>query len=215
MELTKQRNYQQAFDLACASLREMDLEERSKKAGALYRKSDIGAEIVIDFFTERYRISLPQFEFSLPTKKAVSLVTRVLLLHYLVRANGAPMARKWVGYKDIPGGLLYSAVFARRVTEPLVRKFGNAPGRFMETGIQLGGEPQEIGDTSFIVRALPCVSLHYVLWKGDEEFPPSVQVLFDASVDQYLLLEDIVVLGQMATGRLIHRANLADRAPGS
>jgi hypothetical protein len=46
--------------------------------------------------------------------------------------------------------------------------------------------------------------LQYVLWEGDDEFPPDVQLLFDASVDHYLTLEDIVVLGQLATGRLIH-----------
>ncbi len=69
-----------------------------------------------------------------------------------------------------------------------------------------GGEPVEIGDASFVLRAFPRVPLQYVLWEGDEEFPPSVQLLFDASVDHYLTLEDIVVLGQVTTGRLINRS---------
>jgi hypothetical protein len=50
------------------------------------------------------------------------------------------------------------------------------------------------------------VPLQYVLWEGDEEFPLSVQLLFDASVDHYLSLEDIVVLGQVTTGRVINRS---------
>jgi hypothetical protein len=37
MELPKQKNYQQSFDLACASFKEMDLKERAKKAGADYQ----------------------------------------------------------------------------------------------------------------------------------------------------------------------------------
>ena len=43
----------------------------------------------------------------------------------------------------------------------------------------------------------------YILWKGDEEFPATVQLLFDRSVEGYLSLEDIVVVGEMATSRLI------------
>ena len=43
--------------------------------------------------------------------------------------------------------------------------------------------------------------------EGDEEFPPSAQLLFDSSVDHYLPLEDIVVLGQITTGRLISLSN--------
>ncbi len=208
MELSKQKNYQQSFDLACASIRTMDLEERAKKAGADYQKGEDGEKAIIDFFSEPYHIQFPQIEFHSPSKKTVSLVTRILLLHYLIRADGSPLTGKWVAYKDIPGGLLYAGVFARRVTEPLQRKFGKAAGSFKEVGLRSGGEMVKIGDASFILNAFPRISLQYVLWEGDEEFPPSVQLLFDASVDHYLSLEDIVVLGQVTTGRLINRSTL-------
>ena len=206
MELSKQKNYQQSFDLACVSIKGMDLEERAKKAGADYQKGEEGEKIIIHFFSEPYSIQFPQIEFYSPSKKVVSLVTRILLLHYLICADGNPLTGKWVAYKDIPGGLLYAGVFARRVTEPLQRKFGKSAKSFKETGIKSGGEPAEVGDASFILHAFPYVPLQYVLWEGDEEFPPSVQLLFDASVDHYLSLEDIVVLGQVTTGRVINRS---------
>ena len=203
MELAKQKNYQQSFDLACASIKGMDVEERAEKAGAVYRKEE--KKMIIDFFSEPYHIHFPQVEFSSPSKKAVSLVVRVLLLHYLIRADGSPITGTWLGYKDIPGGLLYAGVFARRVTEPLLRKFGGSAKRFEEIGMQSGGKSAGIGDASFVLKALPYVLLQYVLWEGDEEFPPSLRLLFDASVSHYLSLEDIVVLGQLATGRLLQR----------
>jgi hypothetical protein len=206
MELSKQKNYQQSFDLACVSIKGMDLEERAKKAGADYQKGEEGEKITIHFFSEPYSIQFPQIEFYSPSKKVVSLVTRILLLHYLIHADGNPLTGKWVAYKDIPGGLLYAGVFARRVTEPLQRKFGKSAKSFKETGIKSGGEPAEVGDASFILHAFPYVPLQYVLWEGDEEFPPLVQLLFDASVDHYLSLEDIVVLGQVTTGRVINRS---------
>ena len=210
MELSKQKNYQQAFDLACSSIQGMNLEERAEKAKANYEKEKEKdrEKITIHFFSEPYDIQFPQIEFHSPSKKVVSLVTRILLLHYLIRADGYPLTGKWVAYKDIPGGLLYAGVFARRVTEPLQRRFGKSARSFKETGIRSGGEPVEIGDASFTLHAFPCVPLQYVLWEGDEEFPPSVQLLFDASVDHYLTLEDIVVLGQVTAGRLINRSEL-------
>jgi len=208
MELSKQRNYQQSFDLACASIKTMYLEERARKAGADYQRGEDGEKVIIRFFSEPYHIQFPQIEFYSPPKKTVSLVTRILLLHYLIRADGNPLTEKWVAYKDIPGGLLYASVFARRVIEPLQRKFGKAAGGFKEVGSKSGGEMVNIGDAAFILRAFPYVPLQYVLWEGDEEFPPSVQLLFDASVDHYLSLEDIVVLGQVTTGRLINRFTL-------
>jgi len=51
--------------------------------------------------------------------------------------------------------------------------------------------------------ALPRIPMTYVLWKGDEEFPATIQLLFDKSVEGYLSLEDIVVVSEMATSRLI------------
>jgi len=211
MELTKQKNYLQSFNLACATIRGMDLEERARKAGADYQRVEDGEKITLGFFSEPYQISCPQIEFYSPLKKTVSLVTRILLLHYLIRADGSPMTGQWVGYKDIPGGLLYASVFARRVTEPLVRRLGKSAKSFQEAGIQLSGETVGVGDASFILKAFPYVPIQYVLWEGDDEFPPAAQLLFDASVDHYLSLEDIVVLGQITTGRLIQRATLKEK----
>ncbi len=205
MELSKQKNYQQSFDLACSSIQGMNLEERAEKAGADYQKGEDGEKVVIHFFSEPYQIQFPQIEFYSPSKKVVSLVGRILLLHYLIRADGNPLTGNWVAYKDIPGGFLYRGVFAKRVTEPLERRFGKSAKSFKEAGIRSGGEPVAIGDGSFILHAFPYVPLQYVLWEGDEEFPPSAQLLFDASVDHYLSLEDMVVLGQVTTGRLINR----------
>ena len=182
----------------------LDLEERATKAGALYQKGKDGEEVIIHFFSEPYHIRFPQVEFYSPSKMAVSLVTRTILLHYLITSDGSPLSGKWVGYKDIPGGLLYASVFGRRVTDPLVKKFGRSAKSFMDVGTKLGGKPGGVGDASLVFQVLPRIPLQYVLWEGDDEFPPNVQLLFDASVDHYLTLEDIVVLGQMATGRLIH-----------
>ena len=75
MELSKQKNYQQSFDLACASIQGMNLEARAKKAGADYQKGEDGEKITIPFFSEPYHLQFPQIEFYSPSQKVVSLVT--------------------------------------------------------------------------------------------------------------------------------------------
>ena len=208
MELTQQKNYRQAFDVACTFLREADFAEKSKKAGGVYKKEKGREEIAIPFFSEHCTLHFPQLGFSSASKKNVSLVARILLLHYLARADGSPVTGKWVGYKDIRGGLLYASVFERRVTNPLAKRFGESKKMFAQAGLKMGGRSAEIGDASFILQAFPFIPLQYILWEGDDEFPAKVQLLFDASVDHYLSLEDIVVLGQLASGRLIHLSQL-------
>ncbi len=201
----KQKNYQQAFDLARTALKEMDLQERAERAGANYSRGKDGEKIRIPFFSESYEIHLPQVDFYSLSQKAVSLVSRVLMLHYLLQSDGTPVSGRWVAYKEVPGALLYGAVFARRVTEPLEKKFGRSARLFREAGLRLGGEPGPTGDASLFLRVFPRVPLYLVLWEGDEEFPPKVQFLFDSTVHHYLPLEDMVVLGQMAAGRLIRQ----------
>ena len=155
MELNKQKNYQQAFDLACALLKEKDLKERAEKAGAGYEKDREGEKVLISFFSELYTIHSPHMEFSCPGKKTVSLVVRVLLLHHLLHADGNPVTGKWVAYKDIPGGLLYAGVFARRVTEPLVKKYGKSAKSFREAGTRFAGEMAGVRRCIFLPSGFP------------------------------------------------------------
>lgn len=206
--LQKQKNYQQTFELACATFRGMDLQERAKAAGAHYLGDSGNERIRLSCFSEPYEVRFPEVSFHSPGKKVISLVTRILILHYLIKADGTPLTGKWVPYKEVPGGMLYAPVFSRRVTEPLVKGFGRSAEAFREAGLKVGAALCEIGDGSFILQALPRVPLQYILWEGDEEFPPSVQLLFDSSVEHYLSLEDMVVLGQMATGRLLEKGGL-------
>jgi len=41
------------------------------------------------------------------------------------------------------------------------------------------------------------------VYLGDEELPPAVRLLYDASAGHYLPTEDLAVLGGMLVGRLI------------
>jgi hypothetical protein len=204
-DLKKQKYYRQAFALACEQVKALDLRERAQKGGARFEMgaSGRGGRISLNLFNSRYELEFPDLLITSMEKRVVSLVTKIILLHYLIRADGRPLSGQLVPYKDIPGGMLYAGVFARRAVEPLIPAFGQSPERFLDAGFRLGGRKAEYGDASFMLLALPRIPMTYVLWKGDEEFAATIQLLFDKSVEGYLSLEDIVVVSEMATSRLI------------
>ena len=204
-DLKKQKYYRQAFDLACQQLKGLDLRERAEKSGAHFEKRPHGKEgrISLNFFNAGYVVDLPDLLITSTEKKVVSLVAKIVLLHYLIKADGRPLSHQLLPYKEIPGGMLYAGVFARRAVEPLIPVFGQSPEAFLDAGFRLGGRKAEYGDVSFVLPSLPRIPMTYIIWEGDEEFPATIQLLFDKSVEGYLSLEDIVVVGEMATSRLI------------
>jgi len=205
--IQKQKHYRQAFEVACQEIQALDPALMAARSGAHYRVNNGKKELTIVFFGDGYTITFPEIEITSPRKRPISLVTRIILLHYVIRADGSEPKGDLIPYKEIPGGMMYAGVFSRRVTEPLIKAFGQVPGRFLEAGKAMGGEGTDFGDASFSLKVLPRVSITFVLWRGDEEFPPSIQVLFDRSVDRYLSLEDVVVLGEMTSKRLVARGS--------
>jgi len=205
--IPKHKSYRQAFEKALQEIRSLDPQVMAARSGCAYRERGGGSELILDFFGIPHTVTFPGVEILSPAKKTISLVTKIMLLHYLIRADGTAERNDLIPYKEVPGGLMYAGVFERRVAAPLISAFGQDPQQFLRAGMAMGGESRSFGDVSFLLRVLPRVSVTLVLWKGDDEFPPSIQVLFDRSIDRYLSLEDIVVLGEMTSKRLTARGS--------
>jgi len=62
------------------------------------------------------------------------------------------------------------------------------------------------GDVGVRVPFLPKVSISFVLWKGDDEFPPNGKILFDSTITSYLSTEGIVIASEMLFNELKKRA---------
>jgi hypothetical protein len=67
---------------------------------------------------------------------------------------------------------------------------------------------EEYGDASFTLHALPRIPITFILWEGDDEFPPLIRTLFDPTIPGYLPLEDIVVISKLASTRILKEARL-------
>lgn len=208
MELPKQKTYKTVYDTACKELLQSDLEKRCAAAGLAYVEKEQGFFIEIPFFDEIISLTVPDFTFKSSKAVNVTLVTKIILLHYILKASGESLSSEKIPYEDVPGLRHYFPVFQKRILKPLASAFGFDNHAFLAAGVSLGGREEEYGDASFTLFALPRVPLAFILWLGDEEFPPSLRTLFDPSVVGYLPLEDIMVISKLASTRILKEARL-------
>ncbi|MCW4044714.1 MAG: DUF3786 domain-containing protein [Candidatus Bathyarchaeota archaeon] len=133
--------------------------------------------------------------------KSHTQILTTLLAHYSL-ANPTPLRGKLVKFKDIPGGYAYEDAFNRRAIQPIADVFGEEPEKLPEAAKLLGGLRLNLGEFSVEVTALKGIPLTYILWaKG--EFPASASALYDESASSYLPTEDLAVLGELTTSRLL------------
>ena len=69
----------------------------------------------------------------------------------------------------------------------------------MET---VGAVPLNHGDISYEFEFLDGYRLQMILWEGDEEFPPSSQILFSDNFPVAFQAEDMAVVGDISINML-------------
>jgi len=87
--------------------------------------------------------------------------------------------------------------------------FGRDPQLLYRVAESFNYKPVDLGDAGIKVYALPRVPLILAVWAGEEELPPSSEILFDKSASHYLTGEPSAVceaalgLARALTARLI------------
>jgi len=210
--LPSQRNYEyaytQAYEIACEELAKVqDMAQQCRRCGAEYREMGSRKVIILQYLNRSYQITLPRVEVTLAgSREAAPLKTRVLLLHYLIRAKGTPLSGTMITFKELPEGASYFPTFAKRTLSPLAANFGEKPERLASVAAVLDGRHADYGDVAVTVSAFPYVPLVLVLWRGDSEFAPASSILFDATVTGYLPTEDIIITCEAAVWTLVRSA---------
>jgi hypothetical protein len=138
--------------------------------------------------------------------KMLANTIETLLNHYAA-GNPSPLSGKLVKYRDIPGGCAYEEAFIRRAVQPVADVFGDNPKELVPVAERLGGKPLSYGDASVEIEALTGIPLTYVVY-AKEEYPASVSIFYDASAKDYLPTEDLAVLGEVVTIRLLQAKNV-------
>ncbi len=211
-----QDNYEAVLEQARRQFAEKNTMEMARSSGAalsLYPPLS-WREFTLPYLGRVYRILWPTGEvLSYNTNKAAPTATALILLHYLAGASGKPPQGKWLPFSQLWGGSSYNAAFVKRALKPLTEFFGHRPDLFKKLLLEkLNARPGRDANT-YLVMALPRLPLLLRLEPGDQEVPASASILFDAVANEYLVTEDLAVLGESAAARLLRwgREQAADK----
>ena len=209
LPLPGQKNYESAYELAyklaCEQLAKIDdIEQQCRKSGAQYQVVGSKKTIIIQYLNQSYLITLPGIEVSLvDSAEQVPIRDRLLILHYFTSAKGTPAANRLITFRELPEGSVYSPTFSKRTIKPIVDQFGQEPHLLVDAGEKLGGHKADYGDMAVTINAFSRVPITIILWRGDDELAPQGNVVFDATISDYLPTEDITVLCETLTWRLV------------
>jgi len=115
----------------------------------------------------------------------------LFLLHYLLGTKDIPPEGRRVSEKELKGGEMFFRGPHTLPVKGIIEKFGKNPAGLVEAGLRLEGKKVDLGDASVQLLVAPKIPVTYVLWAEDEEFPASVSILFDPTIQEFVPLDII------------------------
>ena len=155
------------------------------------------------FLGKNYTVSHPELEIHCldgTDGEAVlcqDIHARILVLRYFTEGDHMPATGSLLSYRDLPWGEVYYRQFYGRCILRLARMFGNRLEDFRRIMEGIRGIPRKYGDAAYEFEFLEGLSLCFVLWSGDEEFPPSAQILFSDNFPIAYAAEDAAYIGDV------------------
>lgn len=201
--MEKKRSYfnlEETLKQAKDKFARLDPAETANKSGAKWLPEDDA--LLISVLGEEYRVTCPDGQVWTAGGEEASIYLAIIILHYLLTADGTSLTGRWIAYRHLPGGDIYIEPFNKRAITPFLKTFGERPEDFARAAAALGGSEQNMSGISMVITVLPRVPICFTIWPGDEEMPASANILFDEAAPHYLPTEDYAHLPAIVNGAL-------------
>ena len=116
--------------------------------------------------------------------------------------NSSGGTGKFKTYREMPWGEVYLRQFDGRCIKRLAFSYGNRIKDFQAIMEHIHCVPVEHGDIAYQLEIFPGYLVQMILWEGDDEFPPSSQILFSDNFPVSFQAEDMAVMGDVIIGSL-------------
>jgi hypothetical protein len=200
-QLDPNRRFQIAYDRARADWAAAD----PARCAALGGCTLTAEGVAVPYFGRAHLLAHPSGEAIVQaTGKPAHMTIAIVLMHYLLTADGTPPADRWLAFRELPDGMFYAQAFAGHAEGEIAQRFGADLAGFRQAAAGLGGQPLDLADASFRFQAFPRLAVAVLLWAGDDEFPAQARVLFDAQAGHYLPTEDLAGTGDWLAHKLVH-----------
>lgn len=127
---------------------------------------------------------------------------KILVIRFLIEGCQANSTGKFLTYREVPWGEVYYRQFNGRCMMRLAFSYGNKLDQFRQACETIGAVPVKAGDAGYQFEIFPGYYVQFLLWEGDEEFPPSSQILFSDNFPAAFHAEDLVVVCDVIIGSL-------------
>ena len=128
---------------------------------------------------------------------APALPVQTFLLRYLLEGKNIPALGNWKTFREMPWGELYIKPYTGRVLTRAAFTFGTRVEAFRKAAEKMGAAPVNHGDAGFEFSLVGDYRIRLLIWAGDDEFPPSAQVLYSDNFEEGFAPEDRVVAGDI------------------
>jgi hypothetical protein len=192
-------------------LRQMDelrLVVQSFEPAALAARCGAGyasSTLTLRYWLQSVEVAWPALTMTVqPENAPLSIFDSAVILYYLRHADGAPLADRWVSFRELPGGGFYHQAFQGYSGDLLARTYAPQPDKLHQAARKLDGWPLSgLPGIAYAFLPLPCIRLAAILYPGDEEFPTTARILFDAAASHYTTIDGLALLGSGLSSRLI------------
>ena len=185
---------------------ESDPKEIAARLGISYDEEQ--KYFTLKFLGTVYQISWPDFQV---THEADDMgfypletmtYARTLTIRFLLNGAKASGTGKFKTYREMPWGEVYLRQFDGRCIKRLAFSYGNRIKDYQAIMEHMHCVPVKHGDIAYQLEIFPDYLVQMILWEGDDEFPPSSQILFSDNFPISFQAEDMAVMGDVIIGSL-------------
>lgn len=200
-DYAKDSKEQRPYEYYLKTYQEIDPKEISERTRFFYDEEKKVFTVV--FMGSTYEISFPDYKIShkedekgvYPLEEAMN--AKIFMVRYLSEKAKAPSSGKFLTYREVPWGEVYFRQFQGRCLMRLAFSYGNKLEAFKKVMTAMGAKPLEQGDCAFELEFMEGFFIRLILWEGDDEFPPSSQILFSDNFAVTFAAEDLAVAGDI------------------
>jgi len=185
-------------------LGEIDLSQRALKLGLTISEN----ELLISLFNSEYRVSSKGV--IAPLNQQAGFEESIVIFKYVLTCpEVVPENSDWAAYHSFKDAQPLLHYFARETTGPIEKTFSGNLSALEQAGKKLGGvivTDNASYDLSMQFEALSKIPISLRFNDKDEDFPALCTVLFKFSVEKYLDMESLGILGAIFAKNLIENA---------
>lgn len=130
----------------------------------------------------------------------------IILSLYLLHARKERMTLEpFKAFKEFPDSMPYTGAFVTHtesILAPYVERIESSKAR-IDQKFNVEIPSKNVGDFSFIVPALPKISLCYIFYRADEDFPASATCLYSNNANYFMPMDGLADIGEYMSKKII------------